>query len=310
MNGGGGAVRPRRLGKRIRRRIRYQLARAALGALGRVPARVADPALAVLGPVVYVAMPGQRRLVVAQIAHAWPDLSVGARHRLALGAFVAMGRSALAFARLGRPDPTHALGTVTVTGAESLGALEGGAVVVSAHLGPWELGPTVLAGLVEAPVYVVVRPVREARLDRLVTGVRTAHGPRLLSRDVDARRVRALLRDGAVVVVAADQRPRGRRVAGTFLGRPAWIPGGPAVLARAANVPLVPMVLRRRGPGRQDLAVGVPIRVDRTGPRREAVDRAARAASAALERYVQEDPVQWGSWFHERWKDAPPCVRS
>jgi KDO2-lipid IV(A) lauroyltransferase len=252
-------------------------------------------------------MRGQRRLVLAQITHARPHWTENARTRLARRVFVEMGRNAASVARLARRDPGQALGNLRKSGPGRIEDLAGGAVVVSAHLGPWELGPTALARL-GVPVWVVVRPVREARLDRLVTRLRTAHGPRLLPRDADARRVRRLLREGAVVVVAADQQPRGRRVAGTFLGRPAWIPTGPALLARAADVPIVPMVVRRSGPGRHELRVGQPIPLDRRMPRPEAVAAAARAASGALERFVEDDLEQWGSWFHERWKEVPrPC---
>jgi len=298
----GSLVRPRRrpVAKPFRRWARYQFARGALATLRNVPRPLALGTFAGLAAVAHDVMPHQRRLVRRQIDIAYADRSDAWRRGVARRAFVELALSAVDVARLARERPDELLRSVELPHRLRLAPLLSGrgAVAVGGHLGAWELVPPLVAAL-GARVSVLVRPLRERRLDELVSRLRSAHGVAVMERSNDARSLLTALRSGRVVAIAADQRPRGRQVSGTLLGRAVQLPAGPAALAIAARVPLVPVAMRRRG-RRHQLLVGRPIGTP-GGTREEAEARMMSAYAEQLGRWIEAAPEQW-AWFHERWK--------
>jgi len=294
--------------KRARRWVRYHAARGTLRVLSSAPRRPSLLLFEGLGHLAYVLMPGQRRLVTGQIDRVYAERPVRWRRRLARRAFASIARSAVDVARLGRGARRELLGLVVLPLRERLAPFfsDRGAISIGGHLGAWELVPSVLAAL-GAPVTVLVRPVREERLDRLVSGLRSAHGAALLRRTNDARAVLRVLRRGQVLAVAADQLPRGRRVRGRLLGLPVELPAGPAALAIAARVPLVPVGVRRAGQ-RHELLVGEPIE---PAARRtvEGMEAMMAAYTERLDEWIRSSPEEW-AWFHERWRGEAQHAKS
>jgi KDO2-lipid IV(A) lauroyltransferase len=276
-------------------------------ALALVPRPAGVQLLGALGWLAFHAMPGQRALVQRQIDLVYQDRHPAWRRRLCRSVFVALGRSAADFARLRRPDRRTLRAVVPVAGEwthlDRAHAQGRGVVVVSAHYGSWELLPAILAAR-GYRVAAVVRPNREVRVDRLLCRLRSALGVRLVPRTADARVLVRALRGGAIVVIAGDQRPRGRRMDGRFLGLRAWLPLGPASLAVLSGVPLVTALVRRGLCGRQEIVLGEPMQAPADLDRRAAIGELARRSTDELEREIARDPSQW-AWFHERWKSAP-----
>ncbi len=294
---------PRAL-KPHRRWMRYHVARALVATLAHAPTRPTGRLVGALAPLVRALMPGQRGLVDEQLRVAYPDATSSWRRRVGVAAFAEMGRHAVDTARLGRRGRSW-LDQIPLERGRWDALPGGGLIVVTAHLGPWELLPSILARRRAGGVAAVVRRVREARLDRLVGALRTRAGVRLISR-ADALACARALGRGETLTIAADQTPRGRRIAGTFLGAPAWLSGGPATLAVLCRVPIVPMVVRRSARGGWQVRVGPVLHADPSRPRHAEVSRLTTAWTAAIEEWIREDPAQW-AWFHERWKDAPPA---
>jgi KDO2-lipid IV(A) lauroyltransferase len=102
------------------------------------------------------------------------------------------------------------------------------------------------------------------------------------------------LRQGDVVALQGD-RPRadGRTVEAPFLGRTLGFPVGPAALARAAGVPLVPVFVFREGRLRSRVSIRAPIEVAETRDRDADVADATRRLAAEIERAVRAAPHQW-----------------
>lgn len=287
--------------KRARRTARYVAARAAVAALAHTPRALAQCLLGGAGDAAFWLMPRQRRLVRRQLDVVYRDRPVAWRRSLARRVFRELGRSAADVGLLARRDPGPLRRATLLDGTSDTTGVEGGAVVVSAHYGPWELLAAWLS-LRGFPTSVVVRPNREARLDALLRRLRGAHGVALVDRG-DGAACRRALRTGRVLVLAGDQRPRGRRTPGHFLGRPAWLPTGPATLADLCSRPLVPMIIRRTGDRDNRVTVGPVVRSMAPTGRERAVDM-TRAACRWLEGEIARDAAQW-AWFHERWPDAP-----
>ena len=109
------------------------------------------------------------------------------------------------------------------------------------------------------------------------------------------------LRQGDIVAVQGD-RPRtgARSVAGELFGRPIDLPAGPAALARAAGVPLMPVFVFREGRHKSRVVCRPPIRVGKDD--RDFSQVMGRIA-AEVEEAIRSRPYQWFC-FRELWPEA------
>jgi len=110
------------------------------------------------------------------------------------------------------------------------------------------------------------------------------------------------LRRGEIVALQGD-RPRagGRTAEVSLFGRPFHLPIGPAALARAAGVPLVPVFVFRRGRLSYRCVVRPPIHVAQGPDRRQDLGEALERFAADLESAIRLDPHQWFC-FRSLWR--------
>ncbi len=181
-----------------------------------------------------------------------------------------------------------------------------GALVVTAHIGDWELMVAAVRRLGHHGAVVGLQRPRDPSADWPVA-MRRAYGVRTIPQDASPRRLLEVLHGGGVLGLVTDLEVR--RLDGEFLpflGRPALTMTAPAALARAARVPLVPMRCVARGPGRWDhvLSVEEPLALDTSLPRREATSDLLLRMNQTFERWIRETPEQW-AWHQNRWRTAP-----
>lgn len=176
-----------------------------------------------------------------------------------------------------------------------------GLIVVTSHIGNWELGSTVPTSVGEpARVHVV----REAEMDadtqdfveefvgelggaRYVTHFAT-DDPSLGLELLDA------LQKGEVVALQADRPREGGQIERVkILGHDFELPVGPVALARIANVPLLPSFTLRQSRRQYRVVFRDPIHVPRTRDRNADHRAALEEIGRALEWALREAPEQW-----------------
>ena len=273
-----------------------------------LPERAALALGAALGGLA-AALPGMRRRVVdAHLSAAFPEETGAWRRSTAARAYRHLGRELALLARVAVRGPKLLRGRVTVTGLENVrqALAEGsGAVVVSGHLGNWEIGAHVLTSL-GVPVYAVVKPLANARVDRRLTRLRERLGVRVVETSAAPAAVARALAEGGLAAFVADQDAHESGVFVPFFGRPASTARGPALLAVRAGAPLflgVALADDER-PGRYRGRL-TPVEVERAGRLDADVRRLTEAFTAELEREVRAHPSQY-FWHHRRWKTRPP----
>lgn len=185
-------------------------------------------------------------------------------------------------------------------GMEHLGEadrLGRGLVVVTAHLGNWELGGRLLAGTVARPTHVVVAPEHDPGVERFLRG--DAGPVRFLRRTAprDVLPLLSALRRNEVVALQGDRAlgGRGDRLH-RFFGVPAPFPLGPFILARAARAPVLPAFCLLRPDRRYTVVIGEPWTVAPDGES----EALARWVSV-LEGMVRQHPTQWFN-FYDVWR--------
>ena len=175
-------------------------------------------------------------------------------------------------------------------------AERGGAVVVSGHLGNWELG----GGAVRALGVRVTTVVQQQRgvFGRRLRELRARLGLDVLDREAPARPALGALRSGRILALVADQHTRRGSAPIDFLGRPAWTSLAPARLCLAADVPLFFAALVRDPSGYR--IVHEEIDGGRSGAGADPI-AVTKGWVRVLEREIEQRPEQY-FWFHRRWK--------
>lgn len=183
-----------------------------------------------------------------------------------------------------------------------------GFVMVTAHLGLYEAGSMMPAKAARC-VHVVREPEPDARAQAFIQEtVAAVEGTnyRMHFQTGDPLQAVALveaLDRGEIVAVQAD-RPHagGKTVAATLFGRPFPLPVGPAVLARTARVPILPVFALREGRRRFRLVFRPPIEVARTADRGADLEAAMGSVAGEIEYAIRRAPEQWFV-FRSLWPD-------
>lgn len=284
----------------------YASARAATAAFSSLPAGAAERLGEALGRQAHRAGV-RRRVVEEQIATAFPGRPPEWVRRTGRACYEHFGREMAALAGVARRGGgelrTRTAGAEEALGTYARASAEGrGAVIVTGHLGNWELAAAFLAAS-GIPLRAVVKRQRNRRFDRRLSALREAVGVEPVYMEEAARRAGQILGGGRPLAMVADQDARSRGVFVTFMGRPASTFRGPARLALEHGAPLLfGALLREEGGYRAVLE-----RVE-TPPRGPGAVRALTAEwMQRLEAQVRLRPEQY-FWFHRRWKTRPAAA--
>lgn len=303
--------------------LEYAGVRAAEAGFSALPEGAARRVGRGLGRLAAAPLRVRRGVVRRQVTAALPGRSPAEVAAIVRGCYEHFGGEIALLARYGRLsrgwllERTAGVDEARRVARDALG--EGrGPLVVTGHLGNWELGGAVLSAALGVPLAAVVKRQRNPRVDRRLAALRRGLGIEPIHREEAARRIPAALGAGEAVALVADQDARHRGVFVPFLGRPASTFRGPARLALARDVPLLFGALVREGEGYRLHLERVPRPGrdheppdGRRGPAREPADGEAaereltRRWVARLEGAIRARPEQY-FWFHRRWKTRPP----
>jgi predicted LPLAT superfamily acyltransferase len=183
-----------------------------------------------------------------------------------------------------------------------------GVILLSAHLGSWEIGGHLL-GRLGKPVNVVVLEKDEARLRQLFAHALAARQFTLIATDGHPLRsipIAAALRRGEIVCLLGDRAFGGPTVRVPFLGGPAPFPVGPYLLAAATGAPIFQTYVVRERLGRYRFcsfpASLVPRAILRAGT--EAVAPYVTLYAERLAGVARQYPFQWYN-LYSFWDDPP-----
>jgi lauroyl/myristoyl acyltransferase len=179
-----------------------------------------------------------------------------------------------------------------------------GVLLLTAHLGNWEVGGLMLAEM-RQPIHVVLvpdmYPAVEAARRRLHERAGVTEIPVDRSFVPTLTVLRALGRN-AIVAMQGDRDFDNSGVAVPFFGRPAYFPRGPIRVAMATGAAVLPAFIIRVPDGRYRAIVEEPLEIERGGDREAAFQANLRRYVSILERYVSAHPEQWYC-FYPFWED-------
>jgi KDO2-lipid IV(A) lauroyltransferase len=173
-----------------------------------------------------------------------------------------------------------------------------GLIVVTAHMGSFEVGMAALRERERAKIHVVFRRDPFERFERLRSGLRSRLGVEEAPVDdgwtVWMRLRDALLADEVIVLQGDRVMPGQKGEPVPFLGGKMLLPAGPVKMALATGAPIVPIFSVRTTGGKVRLFVEPAIYVEPVESNAAGAPHPALLQWAAvLERYVRAYPDQW-----------------
>lgn len=192
----------------------------------------------------------------------------------------------------------------TFRGGEHLQAVlkkSKGFLVMTTHFGNWEL-MAVGFSMHYMPFNIVVRPLDNPFLNRLIDKMRCQTGNKTIPKRGSVREVLRLLRQGEIVALLIDQNTNWHdAVFVPFFNEPAGTNKALAMLALRTGLPVLSVYNVRRPDGRYELIIDPEIPIVKTGDTTRDIKENTARFNRLIERYVRENPEQW-FWVHRRWK--------
>jgi KDO2-lipid IV(A) lauroyltransferase len=294
------------LAKRLRRDVQYALVRTLVGGVRLLPAEVGPVISGHLGETAFSFLPVPRKQAVRNLSQAFPEKGRGEILTLAKASFRELGRNAYDVLRLDAAGPNNPASSLRFSGLEVFDrAMKRGkgVVVVTGHIGCWELMPAAFAAL-GYPINVIGRRAYDDRLNEMLVDLRGRYGIRTIDRDAGAKEALRCLRRGEALGVLIDQDTRVKGVFVTFFGRPTYTPTGAVELAIRTGAALIPMAIHRNGDAKHTIEILEPLNVTTTGNEDKDITLQTQKCTEILEGFIRRYPTQW-VWMHERWKTKP-----
>lgn len=199
----------------------------------------------------------------------------------------------------GRFREMHMIPDWEFEGPENLDALQssGGAILLTAHMGSYDLGAHLFAEVSGRRIVMVRAPEVDPQTRQFEEQHVKGEVEIAFNTDGGALAIDLLhaLRDGAIVAIQGD------RMAGEISGLPATLfgkaielPAGPFALAMTARVPIYPTFVVRMGHRRYLLRADPPIHITRSSDRDADFAAAAKTWTATLEEVIRG---AWYQWF-------------
>jgi lauroyl/myristoyl acyltransferase len=222
-----------------------------------------------------------------------------ASSKLARGAFRNYARTVLDFLILEKllDELKQTPGAISLEPLHRALAVGKGAIVITPHLGNWDLGAAVIATC-GSPVHAVTDPFGPPEVDRQVRATRERLGVGVIPvGPSSAREALRALRRNEVLLLACDIDNGGQGVTVSFLGRRVVLPAGPATLALRTGAPLIPGYMKRLADGRHESRMLEPLAQPGPGDPAAQTAELTQAIATSFESMIRADPTQWFA-FH------------
>src|SRR5215467_1565059 len=292
----------------MRRKLEYAAAWPFIKILGLMPRSLSRAFAIGIGRMVYLLHVRLRQVGMRNLAMALPEKSEAERAQILRGVFTSLGRQLADLCQFPRFTPENIDQVVVYDGLENYErayARGKGVLFLTAHFGGWELS-AFAHSLHGHWLHVVMRPMDNPYLDRMIDRYRTMYGNKTVAKDDFVRGLLAAMKAGETVGILMDTNmtpPQGVFV--KFFGIPACTAAGLARIALRTDAAVVPgFTIWDEALGKYRLRFDPGLELIRTGDLEADIVANTQKFTKVIEDYVRRYPEQW-LWVHRRWKTRP-----
>jgi KDO2-lipid IV(A) lauroyltransferase len=292
----------------MRRKLEYAAAWPFIKIMGILPRPLSRAFAIGLAQVVYLLHFRLRQVGMRNLAMVFPKKSEAERKRILRGVFTSLGRQLAELCQFPRYTPDNIDEVVVYDGLENYErayARSKGVLFLTGHFGGWELS-AFAHSLHGHWLHVVMRPMDNPYLDRLLQQYRTMYGNKTVAKDDFVRGLLAAMKAGETVGILMDTNmtpPQGIFV--DFFGIPACTASGLARIALRTDAAVVPgFTIWDPALQKYRLRFDPALELVRTGNLEADIAANTQMFTKVIEDYVRKYPDQW-LWVHRRWKTRP-----
>ena len=281
--------------------------RVLLRVLRFIPWRVAQAWGRALGSLGYRLSKRYRRVADKNLRLAYGEsMSEAERRRITKGVFQSFAQALFEFLKAPSLSDEEVRRMVPVSAEQyahidELRARGKGLIVISAHIGNWEL--LCRRGSMDGYKFSVVARKVDDGMSEVADYIRESGGYEVLARGNSAKPILQKLKQGGIVAMLPDQKSEDVFV--PFFGRLTGTVAGPAALAIRTGAPILIVFCLRKSDGTYIIEMAPDIDQTSTGDLDADRTRIMADITAEIEKIVRKYPDQW-LWLHDRWKSPIP----
>ncbi len=279
------------------------------GFIAGIPYRHVAALGSIVGLLIYFVDARHRRIVRRNLSFAYPDWTKAQIKEMSGRVFRNLGTTLMEICQITCLSGDDIIKRVNIKGEEHLReALEyhKGVVLVSAHLGNWEVVPLFWPLYFKTPVAFVARELENRIVDRWVCRLRSRFGGEVIYKETAMpEMIRALRADKALAILIDQGTKSSLGVKITFFDKFVTATSGASLLAMRCKSPVLPGFCIRNGDGTFTLHLKKPMFLKRSGDLRADLKENTQIMTGLIEQMVRQYPEQW-FWVHKRWRKYYP----
>lgn len=236
-----------------------------------------------------------RKFVRANLRVIFPNKPAKELRKISLMVFRNFAKYLVDFFRFEKLDLAYIKKNIKLENISNFNdALTGGkgVVVLTAHLGNWELGGVVIAQL-GYPFWAVALPHKNRNVNEFFDAQRNGKGVNVIAMGKAVRSCIGEIRKNHMVALVGDRDFTQKGIVIDFFGKPTHFPEGPAALSLMTGAPIVPGFMLRNPDDSFTLRIEKPIEFSPTGDKAKDLKELITIYKKVFENYIREYPQQW-----------------
>ncbi len=170
-----------------------------------------------------------------------------------------------------------------------------GGIILTAHIGNWELGGALL-GVLGYPLTVIALPHKEESVNNFFNKKRAGKGLTVVPSNTAVRRCISALKKNTLIALVADRDFSNKGEVLKVFGRQTVVPKGPAAFSVKTGAPIIPVFLIRKDNAKFQLIIEKPI-----FPEKKPQNQESTYMIEIMEKYItiMEDKIRQypGQWI-------------
>lgn len=260
----------------------------------------------ILAKIFFYFIPIRKKMVISNLTKAFPEKSKSEIKKIAYNNFVSIGITFMEIMAFQKMDEEQVLSLSDINNielAQSKVNTGKGSILLTAHLGNWELGALTMGLVLKKQINVLVKKQRNKFVADWMSEIREKFNNKEVPLGASIRELFKTLIDGGVVGIVGDQ--RGKKKDGIvvqFFDQPTVTFQGFSALAIKKRVPIV-VVLNHRNPSGKYVVYIEEINYENLPDNLpDQLKELNQRYMTILENKIRETPEQW-LWMHNIWKD-------
>jgi len=265
-----------------------------------MPLKVAYAVAVFISDLHYLSSPADRNAVWENLKVIFPDKPDTELRRIRRRMFRNFAKYLVDFFRFSKVDAEYVRKNIKIENIHYFDeALKRGkgVIVLTAHLGNWELGGVVVA-LSGYPFWVVALSHKNKKVNDFFISQRRSKGIQVIPLGSAARQCYNLLKENKMVALVGDRDFTEKGIQVDFFGRKTFLPLGPAYLSMKTQASIITGFMLRNPDDTFTLTINKPVEIDKIAlnapqDKEESLLKIIDAYKVVLEDYIRKYPDQW-----------------